>query len=193
MVGCKRLEKENLRQACWELQHRFSAMQLHSPLSPTARPFQLGAASSSTLVDDTPRDHLARDGLMRSSPPRCSTRGLTVREATPNLHYTSDDDAVSTDTSISDMPPHRRCGSRGSQSNWSGSDSDKTRSSGGRQKKKDGFSSKIQILEFGAKKGHPNDVPNAFRQWAQCIIYYRDLQGFLSHALSCFISDRRCL
>ena len=69
---------------------------------------------------------------MRSSPPRGSTGGLPIREATPNHHYTSDDDGVSTGTSISDRPPHRRHESQGSQSNWSGSDSDETRSSGGR-------------------------------------------------------------
>ena len=96
LAGCKRLEKESLRRARWDLQHRFSSMQLHSPLSPTARPFQPGAASSSTLVDDTPRDYPARDGPMRSSPPQGSTRGLPIREATPNHHYTSDDDGVST-------------------------------------------------------------------------------------------------
>ena len=149
-------------------------MQLHSPLSPTARPFQPGVTSSLTLVDDTPRDYPAQDGLTRSSPPWGSTRGLPVREATPNHHYTSDNDGVSTDTSISDRPPCRRCGSRGSRSNWSGSDSDETRSSGGRQKKKDGFYSKIQIPEFRGKKGHPHDVADAFRQWARCITYYHD-------------------
>ena len=111
---------------------------------------------------------------MRSSPPWGSTRGLPIREATPNHHYTSDDDGVSTDTSILDRPPHRRRGSRGSQSNWSGSDSNETHSSGGRQKKKDGFSRKIQIPEFVGKKGHPHDVADAFRQWAHCITYYRD-------------------
>ena len=46
--------------------------------------------------------------------------------------------------------------------------------SGGRQKKKDGFSSKIQIPEFGGKKGHPHDVADAFRQWAHCITYYHE-------------------
>ena len=143
LAGCKRLEKESLRQAHWDLQHRFSSMQLHSPLSATARLFQLGATSSSALVDDTLRDYPAWEGLTRSSPPQGSTKGLPVREATPNHHYTSDDDGVSTDTSISDKPPRRRCGSRGSRSNRSGSDSDETRPSGGRQKKKDGFSSKI--------------------------------------------------
>ena len=49
-----------------------------------------------------------------------------------------------------------------------------THSSGGRCKKKDGFSSKIQIPKFGGKKGHTHDVAGAFRQWAHCITYYRD-------------------
>ena len=40
LVGCKRIEKENLRRARWELQHQFSSMQLDSTLSATARPFQ---------------------------------------------------------------------------------------------------------------------------------------------------------
>ena len=131
LAGCKRLEKESLRRARWDLQHRFSSMQLHSPLFATARPFQPGAASLA-LVDDTPRDYPVRDGLMRSSPPRGSARGLPVREATPNHHYTSDEDRVSTDTSISDKPLGRRCGRRGSRSNRSGSDSDETRTSRGR-------------------------------------------------------------
>ena len=71
-------------------------------------------------------------------------------------------------------PPRRRRGSRRSQSSRSGSDSNGTHSSGGRRKKKDGFSSKIQIPEFGGKKGHTHDVAGAFRQWAHCITYYRD-------------------
>ena len=36
LVGCKRIEKENLRQAHWELQNQFSSMQLDSTLSATA-------------------------------------------------------------------------------------------------------------------------------------------------------------
>ena len=139
LTGCKRLEKESLRRARWDLQQRFSSMQLHSPLSATARPFQPGATSSLALVDDTPRDYPVRDGLMRNIPPLGSTGGLPVREATPNHHYTSDEDGVFTDTSISDKPLHRRHGGRGSQSNWSGSNSDETRTSGGRQKKRMGF------------------------------------------------------
>ena len=110
LAGCKRLEKENLRRARWELQNWFSSMQLDSTLS----------------------------------------------------------------TSISDRPLHMRHGSRRNWSSQSGSDSDGTRSSGVRRKKKDGFSSKIQIPQFGGKKGHPHDVANAFRQWAHCITYYHD-------------------
>ena len=70
LAGCKRLEKESLRRAHWDLQHRFSSMQLlHSPLSATARPFQPGAALSLGLVDDAPQDYPAQDGLRRRSPP----------------------------------------------------------------------------------------------------------------------------
>ena len=76
--------------------------------------------------------------------------------------------------SISDRPSRRRRGSRRSWSSQSGSDSDGTCSSGGRRKKKDGFSSKIQIPKFGGKKGHAHDVASAFRQWAHCITYYHD-------------------
>ena len=111
---------------------------------------------------------------MRGSPARGSTRGLPVRKTTPNHHYTSDEEGVSTDTTTSEKPFCKWCGSRRSQGNWSGSDSDETLTSRGRRKEKDGFSSKIQIPEFGGKKGHPHDVANAFRQWAHCITYYRD-------------------
>ena len=87
-------------------------MQLHSPLSAAARPFQPGATPSSALVDDVPRDYPARDGLMRSSPPRGSTRGLPVRETTPNHHYTSNEEGVSTDTTTSEKSSHKRRGSQ---------------------------------------------------------------------------------
>ena len=149
-------------------------MQLHSPLSVTTRPFQPGATLSLALVDDAPQDYPARDGLTRSSPPWGSTRGLPVREATPNHHYTSNEEGVSTDTTTSEKLSCKRRGSQRSRSNQSGSDSDESLNSGGRQKKKDGFSSKIQIPEFGGKKGHPHDVVIAFRQWACCITYYHD-------------------
>ena len=54
LVGCKRIEKENLRRARWELQNRFSSMQLDSTLSATDRPFQPQAAPLSSREDDAP-------------------------------------------------------------------------------------------------------------------------------------------
>ena len=97
-----------------------------------------------------------------------------MRRAFPSHRQSSDDDGVSTDTSISDKPPRRRHGSRRSQNSRSSSDSNGTHSSRGRRKKKDRFSSKIQIPKFGGKKGHTHDVAGAFRQWARCITYYHD-------------------
>ena len=149
-------------------------MRLDSTLSATTRPFQPQAAPPSPQEDDVPRAYPGRNGLARGSPTLGLTAGSPVRRTSLSHHHSSDDDEVSTDTSISDKPLCRRCGSRGSRSNQSGSDSNETRTSGGRQKKKDGFSSKIQIPEFGVKKGHPHDVADAFRQWACCITYYRD-------------------
>ena len=55
LAGCKRLEKENLRRARWELQNRFSSMRLDSTLSAAARPFQPQAALPSPQEDDLPR------------------------------------------------------------------------------------------------------------------------------------------
>ena len=121
-----------------------------------------------------PRAYPVQNGLARGSPTPGLTAGSPVRRTSLSHRHSSDDDGVSTDTSISDKPLRRRCGSRGSWSSQSGSDSDETRTSGGRQKKKDGFSSKIQIPEFGGKKGHSHDVADAFRQWAHCITYYHD-------------------
>ena len=94
---------------------------------------------------------------------------------------TSDDGSLSTDGSTIEVAPHKKKwrgrGSRSSQSSRSGrstSSSKKSTSSNGERKKKDGFSSKIHIPEFGGKKGHSGDVTEAFRQRARCITYYRD-------------------
>ena len=107
-------------------------MQLHSPLSATARPFQPGTTPLSALVDDASRGYPAWDGLTRSSPLRGSTRGLPVREANPSHHYTSDEVGASTDTTTSEKSSRKRRGSQRSRSNQSGSDSDESLNSGGR-------------------------------------------------------------
>ena len=59
LVGCKRLEKENLRRARWELQNWFSSMWLDSTLSAAAQPFQPQAISLSSQEDDVPRAYPA--------------------------------------------------------------------------------------------------------------------------------------
>ena len=94
--------------------------------------------------------------------------------------HTSDDD-ITSDVGLVDPSSHRKGkrsrGNRGGRSGESSNSSHSARSStsrGGRRKKKDGFSSKIQIPEFGGKKGHSGEVTDAFRQWARCITYYRD-------------------
>ena len=170
LAGCKRIEKESLRRARWELQQWFSTLQVDSTLSATAQLFQPRVAPQSSREDDAPRSSPVQRGLAGSSPAPHFAPDSAMRRAFPSHHQSSDDDGVSTDTSISDKPPCRRRGSRRSHSSWSGSDSNGTHSSGGRRKKKDGFLSKIQIPEFGGKKGHAG----AFRQWARCITYYHD-------------------
>ena len=54
LAGCKRIEKENLRQPHWELQNQFSSMQLDSTLSATAQLFQPQATPQSSREDDAP-------------------------------------------------------------------------------------------------------------------------------------------
>ena len=92
-------------------------MQLHSPLSATAKPFQPRAAPLLALVDDAPQDYPAWDRLARSSPARGSTRGLPVREATPNHRYTSNEEGVSTYTTTSEKLFCKRRGSQRSRGN----------------------------------------------------------------------------
>ena len=175
LAGCKRIEKESLRRARWELQQRFSALQVDSTLSATAQPFQPRVTPQSSREDEAPRSLPVRRGLAGSSPAPGFAPDSPRRRAFPSHYQSSDEDeGVSTDTTIPDRLPRRRHGSRRSHSSWSGSDSDGTRSSGGRQKKKDGFLSKIQIPKFGGKKGHTHDVAGTFLQWARCITYYRD-------------------
>ena len=174
LAGCKRIEKESLRRARWELQQRFSALQVDSTLSATAQPFQPRVTPQSSSEDKVPRSSPVRRGLAGSSPALGFAPDSPLRRAFPSHHQSSDDNGVSTDTTIADRTPHRRRESRRSRSSHSGSDSNGTRSSGGRWKKKDGFLSKIQIPEFGGKKGHTHDVAGAFWQWARCIMYYLD-------------------
>ena len=113
-AGCKRLEKETLRRACWELQNWFSTMWLDSTLSATARPSQPQATPPPSQEEDEPRAYPIHYGLARSSLTLGLSAGSPVRRTSLSHHQSSDDDGISTDTSISDKPPppHRRHGSR---------------------------------------------------------------------------------
>ena len=121
-----------------------------------------------------------KDGL---SPSRHSTTSSVGKIPSPirgPYPQTSVDD-VTSDVDLVDPSSCRKgkrsCGNRGGRSGESSDSSHSVKSSasrGGRRKKKDGFSSKIQIPEFGGKKGHSGEVTDAFRQWARCITYYRD-------------------
>ena len=68
LVGCKKMEKESLRQAHWELQQWFPALQVDSSLSATAQPFQPQVAPQSSQEDEVPRSSPVRRGLAGSSP-----------------------------------------------------------------------------------------------------------------------------
>ena len=174
VAGCKRLEKENWRRARWEFQKQFSAMQVDSALSATVRPFQPQAAPQSSNEDDGQPVYPPRSGWSGSHPTPGLVPSSPVERTSFSHPLSSKNEGTSSDASNHDRPLCRRRGSRGSRKSWSGSHSDDTRSSGRRRKKKDRFSSKIQIPEFSGKKGHPNDVADAFRQWAHCITYYHD-------------------
>ena len=173
VTACKRLERENWRQARWELQHRLSTMRLGSTLSTVAKPFQPQAASSSMLVASPPQGSVNPASPRESSQATAATRTPVCRGSSVS-HDASDEEEPPSDTSVRDRTSRRRRAGRGNRSRHSGSDSDDSHASAARRKKKDGFSNKIQIPEFGGKKGHPQDVASAFRQWARCITYYRD-------------------
>ena len=113
LAGCKRLEKENWRQAHWDLQNRLSSMRLDSTFSAAARPFQPQAALPFALVDDMHQDYPAQNGLTRGSPTMGLTAGSPVRRAPINHRYTSDEEGVSTDTTISGKSLHKRHEGRG--------------------------------------------------------------------------------
>ena len=82
---------------------------------------------------------------------------------------TSDDDVTSDGGLVSPSSHRKGKRSHGSRGGRSGESLDSSHSvqysiyRGGRRKKKDGFSSKIQIPEFGGKKGHSGEVTDAFR------------------------------
>ena len=186
LAGCKRLEQETRKWECLQYQQRLAS--LHQPLglSIAAAPFQPWIMRPMPGPAEMPSDPLEaerRGSGSNLSPPHCSTTS-SVGKIPPPMRgpypQTSEDEAAS-DAGPTDSSSHKKGRrSRGNRGSRSGKSSDSSHSaksstsSGGRWKKKDEFSSKIQIPEFGGKKGHLGDVTDAFRQWARCITYYRD-------------------
>ena len=186
LAGCKRLERENRRQEHQYFQERFTPLHQPSGLSVNAAPFQPQATVPMPRPAEIPSDQPEaerrgpKDGLSPSRRSATSSVGKIPSPIRGPYPQTSDDDLTS-DVGLVDPSSHRKGkrshGSRGGRSGESFDSSHSIESSasrGGRRKKKDGFSSKIQIPEFGGKKGHLGEVTDAFRQWARCITYYRD-------------------
>ena len=161
---------------------------MHQPsgLSVNVAPFQPQAAVPMPRPAEMPSDQSEagsrgpKDGLF---PSRCSTTSSVGKIPSPmrGPYPQTSDDNVTSDVGLVDPSSCRKGkrghGSRGGRSGESSDSSHSVKSSasrGDRRKKKDGFSSKIQIPEFGWKKGHSGEVTDAFRQWARCITYYRD-------------------
>ena len=186
LAGCKRLEQENQRREHQYFQERFAPLHQPSGLSVNAAPFQPQATMPMPRPAEMPSDQPEAErkgpkaGLSPSHHSTTSSVGKIPSPIRGPYPQTSDDD-VTSDVGPVDPSSHRKGrrshGNRGGQSGESTDSSHSVRSStsrGGRRKKKDGFSSKIQIPEFGGKKGHSGEVTDAFRQWARCITYYRD-------------------
>ena len=186
LAGCKRLEQENQRRERQYFQERFAPLHQPSGLSVNAAPFQPQATMPMPRPAEMPSDQpeAERRGPKAGLSPSCHSTTSSVGKIPSPIRgpypQTSDDNATS-DVGLVD-PSSRKKGKRshGNRGGRSGESSDSSysiRSStsrGGRRKKKDGFSSKIQIPEFGGKKGHSGEVTDVFRQWARCITYYRD-------------------
>ena len=178
LAGCKRLEQENQRQERLYFQEHLISLHQSSGLSATAAPFQPQATPPPPRLAETASDLHKREGSGPKagfSPSHRSTTSSVGKVPSPirgPYPQTSDDDATS-DVGLVDPSSHKKGrksqgnrGSRRGESSDSSHSSRSTTSSGGR--------SKIQIPEFGGKKGHSGDVTDAFRQWARCITYYRD-------------------
>ena len=186
LAGCKRLEQENRRQERQYFQERFIPLHQPSGLSVNVAPFQPQATVPMPRPAEMPSDQPKaerrgpKDGL---SPSRRSTTSSVGKIPSPvrGPYPQTSDDNVTSDVGLVDPSSCRKGkrshGNRGGRSGKSSNSSHSVRSSvsrGGRRKKKDGFSSKIQIPEFGGKKSHSGEVTDAFRQSARCITYYRD-------------------
>ena len=176
LAGCRRLEQENHRRERRYYQERLASMHQPSGLSAIAAPFQPRAAPLPPQLVEMASDQHKQKGSGRKAgfpPARQSTTSSVGKVPSPvqsPYPQTSDDDVTSDVGPVDPSSRKRGRRSRGNRGSQSGESSDSshsarsTTSSGRRRKTKDGFSSKIQIPEFGGKKGHSGDVTDAFRQ-----------------------------
>ena len=186
LAGCRRLEQENRRRERQYFQECLASLHQPSGLSATAAPVQPRATPPPHRLAEMASDQYKREGSGPKAdfpPSHRSTTSSVGKVPSPvqgPYPQTSDDDATSDVGPVDPSSRKRGRRSRGNRGSRSGESSDSshsaksTTSSGRRRKKKDGFSSKIQIPEFGGKKDHSGDVTDAFRQWVRCITYYRD-------------------
>ena len=174
LARCKRLEKENQRREHLHFQERLASLYQPSCLSATAAPFQPQVALPMPRLAEVASDPHEREGsgpkagFSPSCHPTTSSIGKVSSPTRGPYPQVSDEDATS-DVGLVDPSSHKKGrrsqgnqGSKGGESLDSSHSTRSTTSSGGRRKKKDGFSSKIQIPEFGGKKGHSGDVTDAF-------------------------------
>ena len=186
LAGCKRLKQETQRRECLQYWQQLASLHQPSGLSVTAPPFQPRAAVPMPGPAEMPCHSLEaeRRGSRSCLSPSHHSTTSPVGKILPPMRgpypQTSEDEAASDAGPIDSSSRKKGRRSRGNRGSQIGESSDSSHSaksstsSRGRWKKKDGFSSKIQIPEFGSKKGHLGDVTDTFRQWARCITYYRD-------------------
>ena len=97
-----------------------------------------------------------------------------LRRAFPSHHQSSDDNGVSTDTSISDKPPVGGTGVEGATVARAAVTLMALAPLGEGIRKRMDFRVRSRFPNSRGKKGHTQDVAGAFWQWACCIMYYRD-------------------
>ena len=140
-------------------------MHQFSNLSANAIPFQpqaaLPAPRPAGVAGGLPEQ--GRDGASSDFSPSHRTSGSPLNRISSPACYpplqSLDDGGLTTDGSATNLTSYKkRQRSRGSKGSWgsksegSASNSNRSTSSSGGRKKKDGFSSKIHIPEFGGKK-----------------------------------------
>ena len=168
VVGLKRLEKENLRRTRLELQRQLSSLRTASSLSAEAKPFNPTTSSSADY-------HPPRVVEMPPAPPApvAPPNPPGIGYIPPEILSDEEEDEGLTDSTTRSRPRGRRRRNKKNRPYESDTDSGTGGPSGGKLKKKDGVTNKVDIPSFGGRKEHPNDTAEAFRRWARNVSYQR--------------------